>query len=672
MKIYQFFLIMILFNQYVYTRTAVYYGDYDDRMQYYELEKSTNKTVTEYLSYYQEIASSVCMITSKNNIGSSNVSGKSKLYLFNTLYQKVLVQNPGRVKEICDDLKFKDEFVVNDNGTGTLIDKNKILTANHVFTGLISKGTLVCIFNYYKKSPSDFPVLFEDPAKTKPYVLVNTNDIYDVVETTSPLSSSKFHQEAYTEDYLKQYGFQKYDWAVLTINRDASSSQKRMCYYNFNDIISEVGIDYQELCLWGHPKGLPMIYTDDGHGKRTNEFMADLDVYSGNSGSAVFMKRKTDNFSTFDYKIIGVVSAGYSDFAIKDGKANGVECRCWADVHLKPTGISGYIGISLIDDLWAKSGVSYNSCTTPWIPPVIEPKPTTKKQLVPGEEPLIRFLVDKNDLYTYIIRMRYKKDNKIFETASVAFNNTSVVSKKMKFLPAGTDYNYTVFFPDGKTPLTSGSGKAAAVTLGYATTSTNTASVAFVGNGIDYPFKTIQSAIDNSLPNTVLHIARGVYEENIVIDKPITIIGEEYPSTMLKTDPSCPAILITSDNVSISQFFIKNTGYSGDGITLESVSGCNISNNQLFGYPKSICITNGSTGNFVKNNVIYSGNSITGIELNASNSNIISNNIVDYGFEAIKYVNCSELTNNISGNILNVTRKRGGNNIIPVIQLLLE
>ena len=50
------------------------------------------------------------------------------------------------------------------------------------------------------------------------------------------------------------------------------------------------------------------------------------------------------------------------------------------------------------------------------------------------------------------------------------------------------------------------------VTFGYTTTSTNTASVAFVGNTVDYPFKTIQSAIDNSPPNTVLHIARGVYD----------------------------------------------------------------------------------------------------------------------------------------------------------------
>ncbi len=54
--------ILLLYISMSYADTQVYCGDYDDRMQYYELASSNNKTVTDDIDYYKKLATGICLI----------------------------------------------------------------------------------------------------------------------------------------------------------------------------------------------------------------------------------------------------------------------------------------------------------------------------------------------------------------------------------------------------------------------------------------------------------------------------------------------------------------------------------------------------------------------------------------------------------------------------------
>ncbi len=47
----------------------------------------------------------------------------------------------------------------------------------------------------------------------------------------------------------------------------------------------------------------------------------------------------------------------------------------------------------------------------------------------------------------------------------------------------------------------------------------------------DYP--TIQAAIGNATPGSTIHVRNGIYNELIVIDKPITLVGENREDTII-------------------------------------------------------------------------------------------------------------------------------------------
>ena len=86
-------------------------------------------------------------------------------------------------------------------------------------------------------------------------------------------------------------------------------------------------------------------------------------------------------------------------------------------------------------------------------------------------------------------------------------------------------------------------------------------------NGFDGPKKTIQSAID-SVVQGVINVAPGIYFENLVITKNITIIGETQNTTIIDGNQTGRVITIGSGvNVNITNCTIQNgkaaDGYSG-------------------------------------------------------------------------------------------------------------
>jgi parallel beta-helix repeat protein len=140
-------------------------------------------------------------------------------------------------------------------------------------------------------------------------------------------------------------------------------------------------------------------------------------------------------------------------------------------------------------------------------------------------------------------------------------------------------------------------------------------------------YSTIQDAIGNASEGDTIYVKKGVYVENPVVNKSVSLVGEDRDATVIDVTAG---LKMESNNVTISGFTI----YDGwRGISL-SGNHCSISGNKitdatngivLFGYENSI------TGNIFESIGLSSA-----IQLNFANRNFIANNYIDSCVEGIQ------------------------------------
>ncbi len=149
------------------------------------------------------------------------------------------------------------------------------------------------------------------------------------------------------------------------------------------------------------------------------------------------------------------------------------------------------------------------------------------------------------------------------------------------------------------------------------------------------PITTIQEGITASKKGDTLWIKKGIYKEfNILVDKPLTIIGENYP--VIDGEDQGEIIRIISDSVTIDGLFIRNVGtsYTTDYAAIRVVRSKNfvIRNVVLEKLFFGIFIEKSSHGSIYHNKIIGDAkdeyNSGNGIHLWHSNNIDISRNIV--------------------------------------------
>ncbi|MCD6512324.1 MAG: right-handed parallel beta-helix repeat-containing protein, partial [Thermoplasmata archaeon] len=135
-------------------------------------------------------------------------------------------------------------------------------------------------------------------------------------------------------------------------------------------------------------------------------------------------------------------------------------------------------------------------------------------------------------------------------------------------------------------------------------------------------FNKIQDGIDAVAENGTVYVFNGTYYENIVINKSITLIGEDRNTTIIDGNYKGDVIKITADNVSINGFEIRHSRCCSSGIEISyannvTISNCSISNNS---YGISL---DSSSNNTLSNCNIY-GNNFDGILIRHSFNNYIS------------------------------------------------
>ncbi|WP_342304268.1 NosD domain-containing protein [Methanolobus sp. ZRKC5] len=121
-------------------------------------------------------------------------------------------------------------------------------------------------------------------------------------------------------------------------------------------------------------------------------------------------------------------------------------------------------------------------------------------------------------------------------------------------------------------------------------------------------YTTISAAVLNANSGDTILVSDGTYTENVIVNKTVTIISENGSASTVVRSSGNSVFNISSDNVIISGFNITGaTSTDNSGIYVSSVSGCNISDNQLNGNYYGVYTNNSSYLNVKNNNFVNGG-----------------------------------------------------------------
>ncbi len=136
-------------------------------------------------------------------------------------------------------------------------------------------------------------------------------------------------------------------------------------------------------------------------------------------------------------------------------------------------------------------------------------------------------------------------------------------------------------------------------------------------------YTSIQNAIDNVSNGDVIYILNGTYFENLEINKPLLLFGEDRNTTIIDGRKNKNVVNISSDKVQINGISIKNSDEKYSGVKIQgnniTITECKIIEN---GIGLNVIKSN---NNLIKNNKI-GNNSKYGLFLNCSNENILKYN----------------------------------------------
>jgi nitrous oxidase accessory protein len=139
-------------------------------------------------------------------------------------------------------------------------------------------------------------------------------------------------------------------------------------------------------------------------------------------------------------------------------------------------------------------------------------------------------------------------------------------------------------------------------------------------------FATIQAALDAASDGSRIYVRNGVYSENLVVNRSVTLIGEDVEETKIAGNWSqsyLRPITIVHDDVTVAGFGLVD---SWAAVMLDNVSGCIIMGNKMVNNKYGV-IGGGSLGNSIIGNVIESEKfGAYGIELTRASNYLIKGN----------------------------------------------
>jgi len=151
--------------------------------------------------------------------------------------------------------------------------------------------------------------------------------------------------------------------------------------------------------------------------------------------------------------------------------------------------------------------------------------------------------------------------------------------------------------------------------------------ILYVGGDGPGNYTKIQDAIDDASDGDMIIVYNGIYHENIVIDKSISLIGKNKYNTIIDANYKGDVVKIMKDNVKISGFTIRNSekNFEKAGVVIQNSNYAVVENNIIENNGDQGIRIFSSSYNTIKDNII-SNNVYYGIWLWNSKENIIVNN----------------------------------------------
>lgn len=174
------------------------------------------------------------------------------------------------------------------------------------------------------------------------------------------------------------------------------------------------------------------------------------------------------------------------------------------------------------------------------------------------------------------------------------------------------------------------------------------ATTLYVGGTGPGNYTTIQGAIDNASHGDTIFVYNGTYHEGLVINKTLSLKGEDRNTTIIETDSFNIAIQVSADWVNITRFSVNRGGMTSPipGIFLDYASNCYIADNNISGSGMGILLLPSENNTVAHNNV--SNNNFGIYLMYTNNSRIIGNTALnnEYNGIVLYYSNNNTIANN--------------------------
>ena len=168
-------------------------------------------------------------------------------------------------------------------------------------------------------------------------------------------------------------------------------------------------------------------------------------------------------------------------------------------------------------------------------------------------------------------------------------------------------------------------------------------------------FKTIQEAIDNASAGQTIFVVNGTYNETLLINKKISLVGESRDNTTIDGSQLSNVISITADNVAVKGFHVRNSSTTrGAAIRMDRASNNLIVENSISDSYEGIYLSSSNNNTILGN--ILTGNDYC-VEIFSSSNNVVSNNTMTNNLEAIGIFTSSN--NIVSNNVMKANSNDG-------------